>query len=521
MGRMVSGALPGIVGGALREPVFSTLGIAIESKAVISGGGLEVVYEDLSGGTGRNVYYRPQRYRAETLFGSTRPTVRVGELDGELVDLSVSGMALKMRSGKLRSDAPLPVELWFNEEKAFSAHAEVVRIDRARGRVALRFIDSVPHIASLRALAADKQARAAIRQGSAIYDRVPAEYHAAVYGAVRFLSHWQAFLKDREEEIRRLAEGEQQSRIDELERLAEERMRREWRAVHGRANEAAERVLTAPDLVTPSKRLTELLVTPLLLTAPIWRQAFLKPLGYPGDFQFMNCIYDGARAGDSVYARIMHQLGREEVLAATVLDRCQFLIREIRHTIEQTLARRASQVRICSIGAGPARELEAVLLAGNVPAKLSVWLVDQDENALGFAYERLRRASRSCGADLEINCRFISFHQMLRDSALMREMGGQDLIYSAGLCDYLRQEVAQRLVTDLVPLLSAQGHLLIGNAALAAGIRWVPEFVLDWRLRYRSESEMKDLGAKLSPELKREVLRDDSGVWLFLSVRRS
>src|SRR5690606_3543495 len=127
-----------------------------------------------------------------------------------------------------------------------------------------------------------------------------------------------------------------------------------------------------------------------------------------------------------------------------------------------------------------------------------------DENALGFAYERLQRAARSSGANVQVNCRFISFREMVRDSALMSEMAGQDLIYSAGLFDYLRQEVAQKLVTDLVPLVGPQGRLLIGNAALAEGVRWVPEFVLDWQLRYRTVAEMEDLGSRLTRGLKRE-----------------
>lgn len=484
-------------------------------------GSQPVTYENLSGGAGRSVYYRPQRYRAEALFGSARPKVRVGELEGELVDLSVGGLALRLRNGTVRSRGPLPVEVWLHDEIAFSADAEVVRVDRAKGRVAVRFIDAMPQIALLRALAAERKARAAIQQGSAIYDQVPPLYHAAIYDAVRFLSHWQAFLKHTEDEIQRLGGGERQSRVQELESRAEERMRVEWRAVHSRANEAAEAILKRPEFMHSAKRLTELLVTPLLLPAPIWRQAFVKPLGYPGDFQFMNCIYDASRTGDSVYARIMHQLGREEVLAATVLDRCQFLMKQIRHAIQQSVSRGASEVRICSIGAGPARELEEVLLNVGVPARVAVWLVDQDENALGFAYERLQRAARSSGANVQVNCRFISFREMVRDSALMSEMAGQDLIYSAGLFDYLRQEVAQKLVTDLVPLVGPQGRLLIGNAALAEGVRWVPEFVLDWQLRYRTVAEMEDLGSRLPRGLKREVLRDDSGVWLFLSIERA
>ena len=50
-------------------------------------------------------------------------------------------------------------------------------------------------------------------------------------------------------------------------------------------------------------------------------------------------------------------------------------------------------VRLASVGAGPARELEEYLSEAEPKVPLVISLVDQDEDALAFASERLRRVA--------------------------------------------------------------------------------------------------------------------------------
>jgi hypothetical protein len=93
------------------------------------------------------------------------------------------------------------------------------------------------------------------------------------------------------------------------------------------------------------------------------------------------------------------------------------------------------------------------------------------------------------------------------------------LIYSAGLLDYLPTPVASALIVHLTSLLKRDGILLVGNAAVAHGIRWVPDFVLDWHMIYRTRGEMLDLVKDLrGVNVGIEV--DDSGAWNFLVVRK-
>lgn len=470
---------------------------------------------------GRRVYYRPQRYRSNALFGVSEPIVRIGNCNARLVDLSISGLACELITDGQGIDqgAIMPLQLWLRENKAFSARVEVVRSDAANSRIGVRFLDSVPEPAALRSLAQAQSAREAIREGAAVYDCVPLEYRSAIHDVVTMLTHWRNLLDSCEAELAALGADERGARLAELEEMSEKRLRLDWRRTHSRANESAEMILEGP-VLGPSKRLTELLVTPLLFPSPIWLRAYQKPRGYPGDFELMNYMYDETRVGGSVYARIMHQLGREERLAATVRNRRDLLVRHIREAVVRSKSYAREEVRICSIGAGPARELEEFLLAGDLPVRVNIWLVDQDEDALAFAYERLRRASLLEADRIDIRCRFTSFRQLLSDVDLMRELSGQDLIYSAGLFDYLSTSIAQGLLRQLVSLLAQDGCLLIGNAAADTGIRWVPEFVLDWRLRYRTAAEMLELADALSVRTHIETKTDDSSAWHFLLVTR-
>lgn len=476
-------------------------------------------YQDLSGGTGRRVYFRPRRYRRRALFGSAEPVVRIADADARLIDVSLSGLACELGDGRdIATGSVVPVQLWIREERAFSARGKVVRKDGGTSRLAVHFLDVVPDPASLRTIAQRQQAELTIRDGVALYEPVPADYRVAIHDAVTVLTHWRRFLDDRERQLNEIGIRDGQSRISELETSAEKRLRIDWLRAHSRANEAVDAMGQRFEIVRAAKRLTELLVTPLLLPAPIWRHAYTKPRGYPGDFELMNYMYDEQRRGQSIYARIMHQIGREERLASTVRNRRDLLVRQIREVVSSESG--GSARRICSVGAGPAREIEDLLAQSGTPPCLDIWLIDQDEDALAYAYERLRKASHHASDKVRIRCRHISFKQMLTAPHFLEELKGQDLIYSAGLFDYLSREVASSLLGSLYSLLRKQGCLFVGNAASAAGIRWVPEYVLDWNLRYRSKEEMLDLASNLPEEARTSIRSDDSNAWHFLMAVR-
>lgn len=80
-----------------------------------------------------------------------------------------------------------------------------------------------------------------------------------------------------------------------------------------------------------------------------------------------------------------------------------------------------------------------------------------------------------------------------------------DLVYAAGLFDYLPQRTAQRLVEAMFRLLRPGGELLVTNFVPEVPDVGYMECVMDWHLIYRTPEDMLNLAA-LIPEAQRERL---------------
>ena len=85
----------------------------------------------------------------------------------------------------------------------------------------------------------------------------------------------------------------------------------DWRALWVEAHEAVRPLMADPLALAAAKCFTEATLTPELVAGPVWRRSYEKPLGYPGDYQIMNFIYDDQPQGEDAYATALHGLGLE------------------------------------------------------------------------------------------------------------------------------------------------------------------------------------------------------------------
>ena len=102
---------------------------------------------------------------------------------------------------------------------------------------------------------------------------------------------------------------------------------------------------------------------------------------------------------------------------------------------------------------------------------------------------------------------------------------GCDLVYCAGLFDYLTSEVCEMLLRVLYGLLLPGGLLLATNvdASLnsSRGFRHSMEYMLDWNLIFRTGRELEALGeGAVADEAGCRVESDLTGVNNFLSIRK-
>jgi len=93
-----------------------------------------------------------------------------------------------------------------------------------------------------------------------------------------------------------------------------------------------------------------------------------------------------------------------------------------------------------------------------------------------------------------------------------------DLVYCAGLFDYLPDESCTRLMEIFYEWLAPNGVLIVTNVAPSNPMRHGMENLLDWHLIYRAEPDMRGLW----PAPKGEVCirSDKTGVNLFMEIRK-
>jgi len=229
----------------------------------------------------------------------------------------------------------------------------------------------------------------------------------------------------------------------------------------------------------------------------IWDRSYAKPLGYPGDFEVMNQVYDWERKGTNVYEMLLHRLGLE--VAECIKTRMEVVRANIGKIVQEKGNARAA--RILSLGSGPAREVELFLGAGALKNKRAEFtLIDQYHAALSYAIEKTYPHVLNAKGQARVQCLNMSFTDILRGTGGLSTLPPQDMIYSVGLIDYLADRRAQALTRRLYESLAPEGLLIIGNMNdTPLSNVWPMEFIADWNLYYRSDAEMTAWTAGLQP----------------------
>lgn len=502
------------------------LGMAHVSSAPapLAPGGIRT-YEEIEGGEGRVLSFRPRRYAAADL-APLRPsvTVRAGEAPHAcpLLDVSRSGVAF-LGVG-LTPPAPgqaLDLEVRLDAHAVWSGRAEVRGV---RGPEGARVI-----AASFgRALLEEDELRL-------LHD----VWVPAVAGPRLAEEPWAGAAGDYRAGVADLALhlAELQQRLDRLERALP------WRVDPGpasvahaalvarvRADVAAD-VLAAITAIGAARRAVEPAeaaaadafaarqLQALVLEAPWMRRAKEKPLGYAGDFEVMNYLYERDFEGPTLFARTLGHAFMQAAAARAVRARKDLVKGALRSVLASEVGR-GQPVRLLSIAAGPARELQELFgELDELPAgEVEIVLFDQDKRALEHAFQRLRPLvdARFPG---RVRIEFLneSVRRLLRDLHLFEGVPRFHAVYAAGLFDYFREPTAVRLARNLFAAAAPGGRVLIGNMVEHVH-RWVMDVLLDWTLLYRTRDELLAIGRRAAPHAQVRLLEEATGVNPFIEL---
>jgi hypothetical protein len=245
-------------------------------------------------------------------------------------------------------------------------------------------------------------------------------------------------------------------------------------------------------------------VTALLHKSPMSRRAFEKPRGYAGDAELLDFIY-GVRNIDSPSEPIVHNVYAWEFSthAATSVRLRRDIIAD--RLVHLSILRPNSEV--LAVACGHLRELQIAARKSRLSFSRFV-AFDQDAISLKCVQEHAPWATPVQGSIIDIIRKRLP-------------SGSFDFIYSAGLFDYLDQKLAGTLTCRLFELLNSGGTLLVANFAPDLPDIGYMEAIMDWRLLYRNESDVRAWVVGLEDRCSLiRTFRDQLGNIVYLEVTR-
>ncbi|MEM7306236.1 MAG: class I SAM-dependent methyltransferase [Planctomycetota bacterium] len=239
---------------------------------------------------------------------------------------------------------------------------------------------------------------------------------------------------------------------------------------------------------------------------PACRHSFEKPRGYPGDAELIDHLYglrDAAGASDLGQTVNAWAMGRSPVRG--VRYRREWLA----HVIDDVARQRRGEARVLSVACGHLREaaLSTALRCGWLEELVAL---DSDQVSLDEAV----------AVDPAIVTPVKMSVARLPNRA--GRLGTFDLVYSAGLYDYLDERLARALTTALFGVLRPGGRLVVGNFLTGVADSAYMETFMGWSLNYRTQQEIEALteGAPEDSVAFRRFHRDPFGVFGYVEVGR-
>jgi SAM-dependent methyltransferase len=225
----------------------------------------------------------------------------------------------------------------------------------------------------------------------------------------------------------------------------------------------------------------------LLMQDPFTHRAVTKPRGYAGDAVMMDFIYDGAPPSGTT------EIGAG-VFAATTRAGMGLSVRYRRQLLQSLIddtVVRHEQARVLSVAAGHCRELQGSLVES---AGFGGEFVALDQDPLSCQEIARAHAGHAVRVVNQGVRELAGSASLAKDGSVLADaLGRFDLIYSAGLYDYLPDALAKRLTRRLLAMLRPGGRVLIANFVPGGSGRGYMELFMDWTLVLRTEAQMREL----------------------------
>lgn len=239
----------------------------------------------------------------------------------------------------------------------------------------------------------------------------------------------------------------------------------------------------------------------VFLLDPYSRRAYDKPRGYAGDAVMLDYIYRPDPTPLDDMASLVHRATTSLPNAKSILWRRDYLASLIH---DYMTSRECAE--ILTVASGHMRELDALReITADTNARFTA--LDQDESSIAEAKGEY--------GEFSIDGRVGSFMTLIKER---RPTKTYDLIYSAGLFDYLPKETAVALIKAMFARIGPGGMLSIGNFTRDSHGRGFMAGFMDWCLVYRDEADLRALADAACPEAAHRIFRDQPGNVAYLEI---
>ena len=350
--------------------------------------------------------------------------------------------------------------------------------------------------------------------------RIAPEFKILVVDVAAYLTGVRQWLEQEEFRWREANERQREAaERDILERTAE-RIIKGFNVQHERFEELAAEI--PPELLGAHQEFVRRHWHHLFLCSPFGQRTFHKPLGHAGDYEMMNMIYRNQPEGRSLYEKLIHLLLVSQWPAVSVRNRAEHM-QSVLLSETARVARAGRRIRILDIGCGSAKELQDFMQQVPLSNNVDCTLLDFNQETLDHASSRLRIACQKSSSNARITTANTSVHQLLRRAIRQGDLGLSgpfDLIYSAGLFDYLADNTCRELVKLFYANVRPEGLVVVANMDDSKPFRRFIEFVLDWQLIYRKAPEVQRFAPETAGDTQRVIAEDAFGN-LFLHLRKA
>jgi extracellular factor (EF) 3-hydroxypalmitic acid methyl ester biosynthesis protein len=255
-------------------------------------------------------------------------------------------------------------------------------------------------------------------------------------------------------------------------------------------------------------------IFPYFMRSRFAERAYYKPKGYAGDYLMMEMIYRNRPEGDGKLGTLTDNWCLNSAASKAVRGRRTLLCNQLESISRQKLTA-GKPIRIMNLACGSNRELFDFLRRCDATELIEATSIDADPHALEYTDQEVNVFPHHASIRL-MNDNVVRWAV----GAMRHQYGPQDIIYSAGLTDYLDRRLFQALIARCYEHLKPGGVLIIGNFTPKNRNRVFMDRILHWKLIYRDAAHLEELFAASPFGRKPEILAEDQGVNLFAVATR-